>query len=436
MHCFLHIGTEKTATTTLQAFFHHRRAELADQGVLYTRAAGETNNWRLALAAYDDDRNDDRSGEAGVEGPASRERFRRQLTDELGAETEAARAAGLGSVLFSSEHLHSRLRRPEELERLARVLSALGVTETTVIVYLREQASLAASLHSTLVKHGARSLHPPPPSDVYFRHVCDHRATVERFESVFGSGNVVPRLFESAALVNGSIIEDLLHVVGVEVDAAVVERGDGDGDLNRSLSASELEVLSRVNEQLPYAIDGALNPARVGLVRRLEGWSVGPGYRLPAGRAARYREAFAASNDWVRQRFFPERENLFAAAQTDDDKATSAYRDFDGIASLIVDLWTELQRSKGVEADTTASDTVRTVLASGLFDPHFYLEQNRGVARNGINPLGHYLRHGGREGRAASPDFDSAQYLAQHPDVAASGENPLVHYLKSLGKLD
>ena len=68
------------------------------------------------------------------------------------------------------------------------------------------------------------------------------------------------------------------------------------------------------------------------------------------------------------------------------------------------------------------------VLGSGMFAPAWYLERNPDVV--GLDPLDHYLRHGGTEGRAASPSFDSSWYLKQYPDVAASGLNPLVHYLE------
>lgn len=67
--------------------------------------------------------------------------------------------------------------------------------------------------------------------------------------------------------------------------------------------------------------------------------------------------------------------------------------------------------------------------ASGLFDRDFYLRNNPDVVAHAVDPLDHYLLHGGREGRQAGPHFDSATYLRLHPDVAAAGDNPLVHYV-------
>jgi GT2 family glycosyltransferase len=65
-----------------------------------------------------------------------------------------------------------------------------------------------------------------------------------------------------------------------------------------------------------------------------------------------------------------------------------------------------------------------------FFDADWYLAQNPDVAAGGLNPLLHYLQRGALEGRDPNPLFDSDWYLAQNPDVAASDVNPLVHYMR------
>ena len=77
-----------------------------------------------------------------------------------------------------------------------------------------------------------------------------------------------------------------------------------------------------------------------------------------------------------------------------------------------------------------ANPDVPLVAASGLFDPDWYLQRNMDVAKAGFDPLDHYLRHGGLEGRDPSPLFSSQKYLEQNPDVQAATMNPLVHYLR------
>jgi glycosyltransferase involved in cell wall biosynthesis len=66
---------------------------------------------------------------------------------------------------------------------------------------------------------------------------------------------------------------------------------------------------------------------------------------------------------------------------------------------------------------------------SGLFDPHYYLANNPDVRRADINPLKHYVKHGGLEGRNPSEIFDAAFYINAYQDVRAAGINPLAHFI-------
>jgi len=71
---------------------------------------------------------------------------------------------------------------------------------------------------------------------------------------------------------------------------------------------------------------------------------------------------------------------------------------------------------------------------SDLFDKTWYLNQYPDVAKEGIDPIEHYLWHGVTDGRNPGPDFDTLQYLKAHPDVAKAEINPLIHYINT-GKM-
>ena len=47
MKAIIHIGTEKTGTTTIQEFLHLNRSKLANQGVAYLQSPGLRNNRKL-----------------------------------------------------------------------------------------------------------------------------------------------------------------------------------------------------------------------------------------------------------------------------------------------------------------------------------------------------------------------------------------------------
>ena len=70
----------------------------------------------------------------------------------------------------------------------------------------------------------------------------------------------------------------------------------------------------------------------------------------------------------------------------------------------------------------------RLVRNSGFFDADWYREQLPKLGDN-VDPLDHFLKKGGFEGRSPSANFDTKLYLLWYADVRKSGLNPLVHYL-------
>jgi len=71
------------------------------------------------------------------------------------------------------------------------------------------------------------------------------------------------------------------------------------------------------------------------------------------------------------------------------------------------------------------------IQASDLFNVTWYLAHNPDVANAHVDPVSHYLRHGGFEERDPGPIFSSQGYLDTYSDVKKAGINPLVHYLRN-----
>ena len=69
-----------------------------------------------------------------------------------------------------------------------------------------------------------------------------------------------------------------------------------------------------------------------------------------------------------------------------------------------------------------------------LFDWDFYLERNRDIRENRINPWRHFCAYGHRENRNPHPLFNTAYYRKKHLNDAMD-INPLLHYLSNPGEL-
>lgn len=79
--------------------------------------------------------------------------------------------------------------------------------------------------------------------------------------------------------------------------------------------------------------------------------------------------------------------------------------------------------------------TLSANIPSPWIDVDFYLRRNKDVARAGYDPLLHFWKWGGSEGRSPSLEFDSRYYLQTNPSVGRSHLNPLLHYLR-IGRIE
>ncbi|HEY5426611.1 MAG TPA: glycosyltransferase, partial [Candidatus Tumulicola sp.] len=68
-------------------------------------------------------------------------------------------------------------------------------------------------------------------------------------------------------------------------------------------------------------------------------------------------------------------------------------------------------------------------LVRDAFDSEYYLAENPGVARAGIDPVLHFLQQGWTEGRDPNAWFSVSAYLDAYPDVAQTRLNPFYHFL-------
>lgn len=75
-------------------------------------------------------------------------------------------------------------------------------------------------------------------------------------------------------------------------------------------------------------------------------------------------------------------------------------------------------------------DQMQLIASSGLFDGDWYLTTYPDVAAAAVDPLGHFVDLGWREGRDPGSGFNTSSYLKANADVARAGINPLVHYIE------
>lgn len=302
MKCYLHIGTQKTGSTTLQQFLSINRAMLAQQGYFVPQSSGQTKDWLLMVACYDPDRRTNATHNLGIHTERQLEIFRACTLRSLKQECNKT---NLPYLILSSEDFHGSLTSVTELNRLKNSLTYIGCNNIQVIVYLRDPAELANSKYCGMIAGGATEKNPPPPED-YKQH-CDHRQTLERWSDIFGNENILARIHEKTSLVNASIIDDFVQCIGASLTPGMILPSN----INTVLSHNALELIRRVNEKLPET-SMYQTFLRAALTSHIKSHITGPNYVMPEEYFRAYDAAYADSNEWTRKHWFPERDQLFS----------------------------------------------------------------------------------------------------------------------------
>lgn len=306
MKAILHIGTEKTGTTTLQALLASNRDTLRQRGVAFTRSGGNQNDRDLAAYAVRDDHfDDDRLIELGITDLDSKLRYKSDVAARFTEEIEGLRE-GCDTVILSSEHFQSRLRSTFEIRVLKDLLSSTGLEVTKVLVYLRSPAEIIHSMYSTQLRNGSFAAPSEAADKEQWNHICDHERTLRQWSSAFGQGTMLPRLYVPSRFVGGDLITDFCQATGI--DLAGLELPE---HRNRSLTPRGQEVLRRLNRRIPIKLGTSANPLHREVVlfvnKHFSGVATTPSPSLVKSA----NERFAGSNEWVRQRYFPRLSTLF-----------------------------------------------------------------------------------------------------------------------------
>lgn len=294
MTVFLHIGSTKTGTTSIQRFMAQNRELLQEHGYIYPSFAGTENHTKLAVYGHEEGYHalDIR---AGVRNPASRKEYREDF--------EMLFRYTLGEVkehvVFSSEHCSAILHTEKEIGLIKSLLESLG-QEIKIIFYARQQGDYLASRFSTNVITG-RTKPMTFPSKNALEFNMDYYAILQRWEQVFGREAIVARVFEREKLVDGDVIKDFCSILGLSEDflgKAVFPKR-----LNESLDFQTIEFLRLFNEQCPRLVDKKINPGRGNIGSLLQNMSNKRKARLPKKIFEDLQKRLTESNALFRERY-------------------------------------------------------------------------------------------------------------------------------------
>lgn len=287
--CILHIGTEKTGTTSIQALMGSNTQALRRQGLHYPAAFGSGGQRDIATCVMDDGLIDDARQALGISTPDHIARHRAAVAGKLARITEKF-SARFPTLLLSSEHFHSRLNTPQAVARLKDLL-APHCRDFRVLVFLRPQHELAVSIYSTRLRVGAPAPEIIPKAKRPLPYY-DYRALLDRWTDTFGRAAVSPRIYSR------DVLDAFLTYCGIDRTALTAPRR-----INEALSGEAQAFLAGINPHL--------GSERGDIARYLNDIGSLPGPQPARAEAEAFDAVYAEGNEAVRAEWFPDRARLF-----------------------------------------------------------------------------------------------------------------------------
>lgn len=180
---FIHIGMEKTGSTSIQAFLAENRSRLKEQNFLFPRTLGNDNQKAIAAYALSYDSKDSALKlRNNTQDKESVDAFRVDLRTRFLAEAAESDAKNL---VVSSEDL-SRLFKHDEIERIKDFFD--GVAQTVkIIVYVRRQDLLASSRFYTLLLGRRPQQKVLPDKSTPISPIYQYNKNIMNWAKVFGT---------------------------------------------------------------------------------------------------------------------------------------------------------------------------------------------------------------------------------------------------------
>jgi len=304
--CILHIGTEKTGTTTIQAMFRENRAVLAEQGFFVPKSMGGNEHIDLVSYIVNPKKKFSRRILLDLNDAKAVEEHKEKIGAKFHQELSAAATRG-DTLIISSERLFALVTFEHEIRELRDLLMQY-CESFEVVCYIRPQHEFAFSLHSTMLRKGINRPNALPDFDVPSREArkYNYNRVLLFWERHFPSAKFTIRRFTKKHLIDGNAVHDFANVAGIDLEPLTIPEHK-----NLSLGSSAQRILFAYNRFAPdnRIFDKDLNRRR--LIRLLGKVLGSQGSSIPVAEQKAFYDRYARTNRMLKKRYFPDSKELF-----------------------------------------------------------------------------------------------------------------------------
>lgn len=353
--CLLHIGTEKTGTTSVQHYLASNRRELRKQGVIYPVGVKSSHSslWEFAALAQDEPWKQDTGRAFGITDATSQDRFADDLRQSL--ENEFSNHGAASTLVISSEHFQSRLHREESIAKLKAFLDP-WVESYEVVIFFRRQDRFALSLLSTLLKSAVQL--PEVPATELLRitpRYYEYNMIFQRWMNIFGLEAMNAQIYKENHIPGNDIVAEFCRAASIpQLDVKPTQ-------LNVSLNKKGFHFLRALNEIAPTIPGSLSNQNRVDLVRAVSANFAGKYYPISRDEAQEFYNEYQLTNKNLQSIAFPDHKgDLFDDDFSEYPVAAEALEpDYREMVEVALHVW-----SNRAAAKSNMAGIVKSIFAS------------------------------------------------------------------------
>lgn len=238
---FLHIGTPKTATSSIQAFCVKNRQVFESKGYCYPYTVH-------SYPGVSDNRNAHFMIGKLTNSDGKRDYKEEERLFSIGMENLHECFQKYDNVVMSDENIWGMSNTTfKNLWSILKEDSAANNYTIKIVVYLRRQDTFLISRWNQLVKGGTSAetwsehlLHAP--SKIKMR--LDYAASLNRIADFFGKENITVRRFNRDSFFGGTIYADFIRCLGLEITDGFEELQENE---NLSLKGNIVEIMRVMN---------------------------------------------------------------------------------------------------------------------------------------------------------------------------------------------
>jgi hypothetical protein len=296
MKLYLHIGSPKTGTTSIQVFLAEHSLSLVDQRVYVTQLCYANNHIEFAMLPMNFERAS-RPGAIrrelqlrGISTEQSFEKWKQKFLKKITEDLAKAQGQGAEKYLVSSEFLF--FLDQYEIQKLNDLLRDL-YSQMFVLMFVRDQINQVESWYSTKLKNGyGGSLSDFLQGHLHRDGALNWFQLDQNWSKAFGHENVVVKVHESKVDVRASFLS-ACEILPIPIPE---RRAD---DANPAVSKLEAMLLQVARKKFEVAgtylkdMGAERNLLTLAILGRFPGDRI----RLTKDEASKLRETFAAPNE-------------------------------------------------------------------------------------------------------------------------------------------